>query len=95
MIHPYDNENIIAGAGTAALELFEEVGDLDLIVTPVGGGGLISGTALAAALKAPNCQVLGVEPKQVMMLTNLGVPIKWSRLIMCRTPSLMGCVPVL
>ncbi len=63
LIHPYDNENIIAGAGTAALELFEEIGDLDLIFTPVGGGGLISGTALATALKSPSCQVIGVEPK--------------------------------
>ncbi len=62
LIHPYDNENIIAGAGTAAYELFEEVGELDLIFAPVGGGGLISGTALATALKSPNCQVIGVEP---------------------------------
>ena len=62
LIHPYDNENIIAGAGTAAYELFEEVGELDLIFAPVGGGGLISGTALATALKSPNCQVVGVEP---------------------------------
>lgn len=62
LIHPYDNENIIAGAGTAAYELFAEVGELDLIFAPVGGGGLISGTALAAALMSPNCQVVGVEP---------------------------------
>lgn len=62
LIHPYDNENIIAGAGTAAYELFEEVGELDLIFAPVGGGGLISGTALAAALMSPNCKVVGVEP---------------------------------
>lgn len=62
LIHPYDNENIIAGAGTAAYELFEEVGELDLIFAPVGGGGLISGTALATALRSPNCQVVGVEP---------------------------------
>ncbi len=62
LIHPYDNENIIAGAGTAALELFSEVGDLDLLFVPVGGGGLISGSALAAALKSPRCQVVGVEP---------------------------------
>lgn len=62
LIHPYDNWNIIAGAGTAALELFEEVGDLDYLLVPVGGGGLISGTALAAALKCPTCQVVGVEP---------------------------------
>jgi threonine dehydratase len=47
MIPPYDDGRIIAGAGTAALELLEEVGDLDAILTPVGGGGLLSGTALA------------------------------------------------
>lgn len=62
LIHPYDNWHIIAGAGTAALELFTEVGELDYLFVPVGGGGLISGSALAAALKYPSCQVIGVEP---------------------------------
>ena len=63
LIHSYDNPHIIAGQGTAALELFEEVGQLDALFAPVGGGGLISGTALAAALKSPNCRVIGVEPE--------------------------------
>ncbi|MFO7536593.1 MAG: pyridoxal-phosphate dependent enzyme, partial [Chloroflexota bacterium] len=63
LIHSYDNPYIIAGQGTAALELFEEVGPLDALFVPVGGGGLISGTALAAALKAPGCRVIGVEPE--------------------------------
>ena len=62
LIHPYDNPNIIAGAGTAALELLQEVGPLDLLFTPVGGGGLLSGTALAAAATQPDCRVIGVEP---------------------------------
>lgn len=62
LIHPYDNANIIAGAGTAALELLQEVGPLDLLFAPVGGGGLLSGTALAAAAVQPTCRVIGVEP---------------------------------
>lgn len=63
LIHPYDNEHVIAGQGTAAWELFEEVGELDLLFVPVGGGGLISGTALAAAARCPGCRVVGVEPE--------------------------------
>ncbi len=62
LIHPYDNNQIIAGAGTAAWELFEEVGPLDHLFVPVGGGGLISGSALAAAAQSPGCKVVGVEP---------------------------------
>ncbi len=62
LIHPYDNPNIIAGAGTAALELLQEAGPLDLLLAPIGGGGLLSGTALAAAAVQPNCRVIGVEP---------------------------------
>ena len=63
LIHPYDNEHVIAGQGTAAWELFAEVGELDLLFVPVGGGGLISGTALAAAARCPGCRVIGVEPE--------------------------------
>ncbi len=63
LIHPYDDDQIIAGQGTAALELFDEVGELDALFVPVGGGGLISGCALAASLRAPGCQVIGVEPE--------------------------------
>ena len=62
LIHPYDNSNIIAGQGTAALELFNDVGELDALFVPVGGGGLISGCALAAVIASPSCQVIGVEP---------------------------------
>ena len=62
LIHPYDNHDIILGQGTAAAELFDEVGSLDLLFTPVGGGGLLSGSALAAAALSPDCRVIGVEP---------------------------------
>lgn len=63
LIHPFDNDHIIAGQGTAALELFDEVGRLDYLFVPVGGGGLISGSALATQLRAPDCRVVGVEPE--------------------------------
>lgn len=63
LIHPFDNDHIIAGQGTAALELFDETGPLDYLFVPVGGGGLISGSALAAQLRAPNCRIIGVEPQ--------------------------------
>lgn len=62
LIHPYDNENIINGQGTAAYELIKEIGELDMIITPLGGGGLLSGTAIATKGLCPNIQVLGVEP---------------------------------
>jgi threonine dehydratase len=62
VIPPYDHPHVIAGAGTAALELFEEVDALDLLLVPCGGGGLLSGSALAAAGRAPQCRVIGVEP---------------------------------
>jgi threonine dehydratase len=61
-VHPFDNDAIIAGAGTAALELCEQHPDLDVIVAPVGGGGLMSGTALAAHGRHPNMRLVGAEP---------------------------------
>jgi len=63
LIHPYDNDNIILGQGTAAWELLEETGQLDYIFVPVGGGGLISGCSLAAAAWTPPAKVIGVEPQ--------------------------------
>lgn len=62
-IHPYNNPEIIAGQGTAALELITQVPDLDIIITPVGGGGLISGTALAAKMNRKQLRVIGAEPE--------------------------------
>lgn len=62
-IHPYNNHDIIAGQGTSALELLEEIPDLDLILAPVGGGGLLSGTAIAAKQTNPEIQVIGCEPE--------------------------------
>jgi threonine dehydratase len=62
-IHPYNDGRVIAGQGTAALELLEEVPGLDVIMAPVGGGGLLSGTAIAATEMAPRIRVLGAEPE--------------------------------
>jgi threo-3-hydroxy-L-aspartate ammonia-lyase len=62
-VHPYDDERIMAGQGTAALELIEDGGPLDLLLVPVGGGGLISGSATAARGLCPDCRVVGVEPE--------------------------------
>lgn len=63
IVPPYDHPHIIAGQGTAAKELLDEVGPLDVIVAPCGGGGLLAGTALAARALAPQCRVVGVEPR--------------------------------
>lgn len=62
LIHPYDDLRVMAGQGTAALELLEEVPTLDLILCPVGGGGLLSGTAVAAKGTRPDIRVIAVEP---------------------------------
>ncbi|SMO82269.1 pyridoxal-phosphate dependent enzyme [Gracilimonas mengyeensis] len=61
-IHPYNDARIIAGQGTAAMELLQEHPDLDIIIAPVGGGGLLSGTALAAKSIKPGITVIGAEP---------------------------------
>lgn len=63
IIPPYDHVDIIAGQGTAAKELFEEVGELDALFVCLGGGGLLSGCALAARALSPNCKIYGVEPE--------------------------------
>jgi threonine dehydratase len=62
LVPPYDHPDVIAGQGTAAKELFEEVGELDAVFAPLGGGGLLSGTILSAGALSPRCQVFGVEP---------------------------------
>ena len=63
LIPPYDHVDIVAGQGTAALELFEEIDSLDMLLVPCGGGGLLSGSAIAAKGAAPACQVIGIEPE--------------------------------
>ncbi len=63
LVHPYDDARVIAGQGTAALELLEEVGDLDVVITPASGGGLLSGTAIAAKGMRPGIRLVGGEPR--------------------------------
>jgi threonine dehydratase len=63
LIPPYDHPDVICGQGTAAKELFEDVGPLDILLLPLGGGGLLAGSALAASGLSPDCKVIGVEPE--------------------------------
>jgi len=63
LIPPFDHADVIAGQGTAALELIEETGPLDMLLVCLGGGGLTSGSALAAHARSPGCRVIGVEPE--------------------------------
>lgn len=63
IIPPYDDANIVAGQGTAALELLQDAGSLDWLLVPCGGGGLLSGSAIAAKGLAPQCRVVGIEPE--------------------------------
>jgi threo-3-hydroxy-L-aspartate ammonia-lyase len=63
IVPPYDHPQVIAGAGTAARELFESIGALDVLLVCLGGGGLLAGSALAAKALSPRCRVIGVEPQ--------------------------------
>lgn len=63
LVPPYDHEDVIAGQGTAAKELFEDAGQLDALFVPLGGGGLLSGSALSTRALAPGCKLYGVEPE--------------------------------
>ena len=63
LIHSFENERVIAGQGTAAMELLEDISNLDVIMCPVGGGGLLSGTAIAAKSMRPQINVIAVEPE--------------------------------
>ena len=63
VIHPFNNPDVIAGQGTAALELIEDIEDLDAIIAPIGGGGLMSGTCVATHSLLPNAKLYGAEPK--------------------------------
>ncbi len=64
IVPPYDHPHVVAGQGTAALELIAEVGPLDLLLVCCGGGGLLSGSAIAANALSPSCRVIGVEPER-------------------------------
>jgi threonine dehydratase len=63
LVPPYEDERIMAGQGTAALELLEDIGDLDVLVVPVGGGGLVAGSSTAVKGRLPDARVYGVEPE--------------------------------
>jgi threonine dehydratase len=64
LIHPYDNFNVICGQGTAALELLQEKGNIEIVIAPVGGGGLLSGTSVSVKGIKKNIQVIGAEPEK-------------------------------
>lgn len=63
IIPPFDHEDIVAGQGTAALELLDQAGELDTLLVPCGGGGLLSGSAVAVKGRCPACRVIGIEPE--------------------------------
>jgi threonine dehydratase len=63
MIPPFDHPDVIAGQGTVALEIFEDIGHLDMLLVPCGGGGLLSGSAISAKAMSPHCRTIGIEPK--------------------------------
>ncbi|MDX2344334.1 MAG: pyridoxal-phosphate dependent enzyme, partial [Acidimicrobiia bacterium] len=65
MVHPFNDAAVIAGQGTAALELIEDVGPLDVVITPIGGGGLMSGTAIVTRRLLPDARIIGAEPSEV------------------------------
>jgi len=79
LIHPYDDPRIIAGQGTIALEMLDEVPDLDAMIVPIGGGGLIAGSAIAARARRPAIEIIGVEaalyPSMYNALRNERLPI--------------------
>jgi threonine dehydratase len=62
LIHPYDNFNVVCGQGTAALELLDEITNLDIVIAPIGGGGLMGGTSISVKGTSPKIQVIGAEP---------------------------------
>jgi threonine dehydratase len=84
LIHPSNDLKIIAGAGTAAYELIKEVGELDYVFSPVGGGGLLSGTAIATKGLLPSAKVIGVEPQNA---DDAYQSFKAGRIIPVKTPN--------
>lgn len=83
LVHPYDDHAVIAGQGTAALELLEEVPQLDAILAPVGGGGLLSGTAITAKSIYPNIRVIGCEPA---LADDAAASLREGRIVPARPP---------
>lgn len=82
-VHPYNDYDVICGQGTIALEILEELDDIDVILAPVGGGGLISGIAMAAKAIKPNIQVIGVEPvgaSSMLAALDAGKPVTLDKL---------------
>ena len=68
-VHPFDDEDVIEGQGTIALEVLEELPDADVLLVPVGGGGIVSGIAAAAKLKNPSIKIIGVEPEEAPFIS--------------------------
>jgi threonine dehydratase len=83
LVHPYDDDAVIAGQGTAALELLEDVPDLDAILAPVGGGGLLSGTLIAAKGVRPGIRVIGCEPAKA---DDAAASLREGRIVPARPP---------
>jgi threonine dehydratase len=82
-LHPFDDPDVVAGQGTVGIEIFEDVPDVDLVVVGIGGGGLISGIAVAIKSKNPNVRVLGVEPEGAPTMTRAlqdGKPVKLEKI---------------
>jgi threonine dehydratase len=83
LVHPYNDERVIAGQGTAALELLEDVPDLDAVLAPVGGGGLLSGTAIAVRGLRPTARVIGCEPA---LADDAAQSLRENRIVPARPP---------
>jgi len=82
LVHPFDDEAIIAGQGTVALELIADLDDIDWVIVPVGGGGLIAGVATAVKALRPSAKVIGVEPEgaaAVRRALDAGAPVRLER----------------
>jgi threonine ammonia-lyase medium form len=82
LIHPFDDPHVMAGQGTVGLELCDDIADLDLVIVPVGGGGLLSGVAAAVKARSPRTRVIGVEPvgaAAVSAALAAGAPVRLER----------------
>ena len=91
LVHPFENPLVIAGQGTAALELLEQVPDLDVVITPVGGGGLCAGTAVVVRALLSGARMLGAEPLTVDDAARSLAEVFDSRLWPTQLPGVMAC----